>query len=67
MHNTHAPIEAPDRFVSMYHFNDTKKNTFLGMVSVVDETVQNVTQALKETGMWSNTLFVWTTGALFAS
>ena len=51
----------------MYHFNDTKKNTFLGMVSVVDETVQNVTQALKETGMWSNTLFVWTTGALFAS
>ena len=30
-------------------------------VSVVDESVKNVTDALKSTGAWSNTLFVWTT------
>ena len=58
LHNTHAPIEAPDRFVSMYNFKDKKRNTFLAMVSVVDESVANVTRALKETGMWSNTLLV---------
>eukprot|EP00463_Aulacantha_scolymantha_P003550 TRINITY_DN4420_c0_g1_i1.p1 TRINITY_DN4420_c0_g1~~TRINITY_DN4420_c0_g1_i1.p1 ORF type:complete len:201 (+),score=18.93 TRINITY_DN4420_c0_g1_i1:271-873(+) len=31
------------------------------MVSVVDETVKNVSDALKEKGMWENTLLVWTT------
>lgn len=64
LHNTHAPIEAPDRFISMYNFNDTqapRKNTFFAMVSVVDETVKNVTEALKKKGMWDNTLLVWTT------
>ena len=42
--NTDAPIEAPQRFVSLYsHFNDPKKETFTAMVSVVDESVKNVT------------------------
>merc|ERR1719454_463591 len=31
------------------------------MVSFVDETVLNLTQALESAGMWSNTLFIWTT------
>ena len=62
LHNTHSPIEAPDRFVDMYDFGgDTLKETFFGMVSVVDETVANVTKALKEAEMWDNTLLVWTT------
>eukprot|EP01043_Picozoa_sp_COSAG02_P019242 COSAG02_NODE_920_length_15934_cov_11.363751_3_plen_360_part_00 len=62
LHNTHAPIEAPPRFVSLYsHFNDPKKETFTAMVSVVDESVKNVTSALKATGLWDSTVFVWTT------
>ena len=61
LHNTHAPIEAPARFVSMYDTGDVKKDTFLAMVSVVDETVKNVTDALKAEGMWDNTLLVWST------
>lgn len=62
--NTHMPIEAPDRFISMYDFNNSEaplKNTFFAMVSVVDETVKNVTEALKAKGMWDNTVFVWGT------
>ena len=31
------------------------------MVSVVDESVRNVTHALKAASMWDDTLFVWTT------
>ena len=31
------------------------------MVSVVDESVRNVTDALVEAGMWNDTLLVWTT------
>lgn len=61
LHNTHGPIEAPKRFIDMYSFDDEKKNTFSAMVSVVDETVKNVTDALKEQGLWNNTLVIWTT------
>ena len=31
------------------------------MVSVVDESVGNVTKALKSTGMWENSVVVWMT------
>eukprot|EP00730_Choanoeca_flexa_P004670 TRINITY_DN11768_c0_g1_i8.p1 TRINITY_DN11768_c0_g1~~TRINITY_DN11768_c0_g1_i8.p1 ORF type:complete len:519 (+),score=110.86 TRINITY_DN11768_c0_g1_i8:135-1691(+) len=61
LHNTHSPIEAPQRFVDLYDFEQAKRNTFYGMMSVVDESVANVTAALKRTGMWNNTLLVWTT------
>lgn len=47
LHNTHLPNEAPQRFIDLYNYNDTFKNTFYGMVSVVDETVANITTALK--------------------
>eukprot|EP01083_Nonionella_stella_P085700 237700_1 len=61
LHNTHSPIEAPERFVSMYNFNQSLRNRFDAMVSVVDETVLNVTTALRSSGLWNNTLFVWAT------
>ena len=62
IHNTHAPIEAPQRFINQYaHFQDPLKATFTAMVSVVDEAVKNVTDALKANLLWNNTLFVWTT------
>jgi len=35
--------------------------TFNAMISAVDETVHNVTRALKAAGLWDNTLLVWTT------
>eukprot|EP00939_MAST-03C_sp_MAST-3C-sp1_P003416 g3416.t1 len=62
LHNTHAPLEAPWEYVEQYaHFNDTKREIFSGMLSFVDATVKNVTDALKAKGMWENSLVVWTT------
>ena len=66
LHNTHEPVEAPTRFVELYknkswYAADRKRATFAAMVSVVDESVLNVTTALREEGLWANTLFVWTT------
>ena len=61
LHNTHAPLEAPWKYVRQYaHFNDTRREIFSGMLSYVDETVKNVTDELKANGMWENTLVVWT-------
>ena len=41
LHNTHSPFEAPDKYVSMYKFNQTLRNTFDAMTSVVDESGMN--------------------------
>lgn len=63
LHDTHAPLEAPWEYVSPFvdaFPGDTKRQIFSGMVSFVDDTVRNLTDALQETGMWNNTLFVWT-------
>ena len=61
LHNTHGPIQAPDRFVELYDFEQQKRNHFNAMVSVVDSTVANVTAALHRRGLYDNTLIVWTT------
>lgn len=61
LHNTHAPIESPPAFSALYDYNQTKRNEYYGQVSFVDESVKNVTTALKATGMWTSTLFIWTT------
>lgn len=51
----------PLRFQAKYNYSLPLRNTFNAMVSVVDSTVANVTEALRETGMWNNTLFIWAT------
>ena len=64
MHNTHAPLEAPWSYVEPYarlYPADTRRSTFSGMVTYVDQAVANLTAALKDAGMWSNTLLIWTT------
>jgi arylsulfatase I/J len=64
LHDTHAPLEAPWSFVEPYAEtwpDDKDRAIFSGMVSYVDETTKNVTDALLRTGMWDNTLLIWTT------
>lgn len=58
LHNTHAPFEVPEQYSGLYNYSLPLKNTWAGMVSMVDETLANVTRALRSTKMWSNTLLV---------
>eukprot|EP01084_Bolivina_argentea_P289517 497179_1 len=60
LHNTHGPIEAPNDIIKMYNFNQTLRNKFDAMTTVVDQSVKNVTDTLKKLNIWNNTLFIWT-------
>ena len=61
LQNTHAPVQAPKRFIDMYNTGDPLKDGFSAMMSVVDESVQRVTNALRSHGLWENTVVIWTT------
>ena len=63
LHDTHAPLEAPWKYVSPYADRfpkDSRRSTFYGMISFVDAAIKNLTDALKASDMWQNTLFIWT-------
>ena len=54
----HMPNEAPQRFCDKFDPNTVPFEPVYAMSSVVDESLSNVTAALKAKGMWSNTLMV---------
>lgn len=60
LQNTHGPFEVPSRYSALYNFSDAKLRVFNGMVSAVDEAVGNLTKALRDGGLWANTLVVYT-------
>jgi arylsulfatase B len=62
LHNTHAPLEALPEFEQLYA-NDTwaDRRKYYAMVSTVDSSVANVTEALRSQGLFNNTLLVWMT------
>jgi arylsulfatase A-like enzyme len=59
----HSPLQVPDRYTwDYYNIQDKNRKTYAGMVSCMDEGVANITQALKDAGMWDNTVFIFSTG-----
>ena len=51
----HAPFQVPGRFENQYNHSFKPQNVWSGMVSAVDETVKNITNALKQASLWDNT------------
>ncbi|XP_067658128.1 arylsulfatase B-like [Haliotis asinina] len=59
--NVHAPIEVPEKYYNMYpNVVNEGRRIYSGMVSALDEAVGNVTRALKEKGLFENTLILFT-------
>ena len=58
----HAPAQVPKSYEKKYESSipDSKRRTFAGMLSAVDEGIKNVTDALADKGQLSNTLVVFT-------
>jgi len=58
----HGPLEVPEKYTDMYpHIKNKKRRTYAGMVSCMDEGLKNITNTLKQTGMWNNTIVIFTT------
>ena len=59
----HAPLQVPDRYMDPYkNIADKTRRTYAGMVSCMDEGIGNVTRALKEAGLYDNTIIIFSTG-----
>lgn len=66
MHLVHSPLCVPEGYLDKFKFiEDADDNAHhdrqyvAAMVHYLDDIVGNVVQALKDAGLWGNTLFVW--------
>ncbi|XP_053391739.1 arylsulfatase J-like [Mercenaria mercenaria] len=60
----HSPLQVPKRYVDLNkNINKRMKirRQYAGMVTCMDESVGNVVDAMKERGLWDNTLLIFTT------
>ncbi len=57
----HDPLQADAEFIAQCaDVPNRHRRMFCGMMAQLDAGLGNVTQALKETGMWEDTVVVWT-------
>ncbi|XP_019625440.1 PREDICTED: arylsulfatase B-like [Branchiostoma belcheri] len=58
----HSPLEAPRQYIDMYkNVENTLVRTYAAMVTAMDEAVGNVTDALRKTGLWNDTVLIFST------
>ncbi|XP_072174489.1 arylsulfatase B-like [Diadema setosum] len=62
LQSVHGPLQVPEKYMKPYaHFNNTLRATYAGMVATMDEAVGKVVDTLKETGLWDDTVLIFTT------
>ncbi|XP_071156342.1 arylsulfatase J-like isoform X2 [Mytilus edulis] len=56
------PLQAPQKYIKRFpHIKNTKRRTYAGMVSALDDAVGTVVDALKSQGLYDNSVILFTT------
>eukprot|EP01083_Nonionella_stella_P006764 19580_1 len=55
-------LQAPQYYIDQQsHINNTNRRIYGGMLGALDDAIKNITEALKEGGLWNDTLFIFST------
>ncbi|XP_070564221.1 arylsulfatase B-like [Ptychodera flava] len=60
----HSPLQVPEQYSDLYANkleSDEERRIYAGMTTCMDEAIGNVTRTLKETGLWNNSVIVFST------
>ncbi|XP_066285655.1 arylsulfatase B-like isoform X2 [Branchiostoma lanceolatum] len=58
----HAPLEAPEEYINQYnHIKSNNMAIYAAVATAMDEAVGNITRALKESGLWENSVLFFST------
>lgn len=58
--DTHFPVQPPKRYIDKCGHNvNSARHRFCGAMAAVDEGVENITKALKENGLYENTVIIF--------
>ena len=56
----HTPLEVPEIYENMYpNVADSKRQTYLGMVTAMDDIIGNLTHKLADLNLWDNTYLIF--------
>lgn len=60
--NPSDPLQAPQYLIDRFsHIQNKQRQIFAAMVTSLDQSVRNITDALKQHGLWNNSVIVFTT------
>eukprot|EP01084_Bolivina_argentea_P022811 42424_1 len=55
-------LQAPDYYINQQmQVNNTNRRIYAGMLGALDDAIKNITKALKDIGIWNDTLFIFST------